>query len=287
MYRTILVPGLIPVCDPQAMDLATRLARHLGAGRIEYLHVHPDARELARHTASLDLQSAAFAGQVWDALVEGDKTCTTRSRKSFDTFCARDTLTGEGAVSAAFRECDGNAGDCAVAEARYADLVVLGRPGAPEDLTAGAAGEVLVESGRPVLLTPSQACANPLSTVAIAWKQSAAAAHAAAAAMPLLKKAQRIHIVSVAESGEEEEARRAAERLAAALSRHGLHPNAVTLRAGGRAASDVLLEAAAQTLEAGVLVMGGYGHSRARELVFGGVTRAVLRAAPLPVLLAH
>ncbi len=287
MYKSILVPALIPVCDPDTLDLATQVAR-LGDGRIEYLYVHPDARELARYTSSLDFESGMFTQQIWDTLVEADKICLARARKAFDAFCACEKLTSEGAVSAAFRETEGNPGERAIAEARFGDLVVIGRPPAPEDLTTGEAGDVLIASGRPVLLTASGECHNPLTTVVIAWKESAASVHAVEAAMPLLKKAQQIHVLGVVEGdGDEAPVRRSAERLAETLKRHGLKPRASHVRAGTRDACEVLLETASQKLEAGVLVMGGYGHSRAREFVFGGFTRHVLGTAPLPVLLAH
>lgn len=287
MYKTILVPGLNALCRESALELATQVARQCDA-RIEYLHVHPDSRELARYASTLDMQSSMFSSQIWEAMVEGDKICAVRARKAFDTFCAREKLSGEGAVSAVFRESDGNAAERIAAEARYSDLVVLGRPEQPEDLAFGEAGEILIDGGRPLLLAPSRPCANPITTVAVAWKESATSVHAVTAALPLLKKATKIHIVGVAERDDEEAAVRAScERLAEMLRRHGLRPVAGVVRSGGRDPCEILLETASQKLEAGVLVMGGYGHSRAREFIFGGFTRAVLHGAPLPVLLAH
>ena len=287
MYKTILVPGLNARCSPQALELATQVAR-MCDGRIEYLHVHPDAQVLSRAVATLDVEASLFSDQIWEAMVEADKLCAMRARKTFETFCARENLTSEGAVSAAFREASGNAAERIAAEARYSDLVVLGRPEAPEDLAHSDAGDVLIGSGRPVLIAPSQACDNPISTVAIAWKESAASAHAVVAAMPLLKKAQRIHILGVAEGADDEAAvRTSCERLVEALRRNGLKPKAEHLPAGERDSCALVLETASQKLEAGVLVMGGYGHSRAREFIFGGFTRQVLHQAPLPVLMAH
>ena len=77
------------------------------------------------------------------------------------------------------------------------------------------------------------------------------------------------------------------QRLATYLRSHGLKPQTGHVRAGDRNAAEVLLEAADQKLKAGVLVMGGYGHSRTREFVFGGFTRRVLHSAPLPVFMCH
>lgn len=284
MFKSVLVPSLTSVCNAPAMALAARVAAP-AKGEVAFLHVHPDARELARYTSSLDLESATFSSQIWDAMVEGDKACAARSRAIFDAFRAGGGL---GDATAAFREAQGNNRDTTIDEARYYDLIVMGRPAEPDDMTTDGTADVLVESGRPLLLAPSAPNANPLSTVVIAWKPSAASARAVAAAMPLLAAATAIHILGVAEEpGDEADVLASAEKLATYLRKRGLKPQAGQVRAGARNAAEVLLDAADQTLKAGVLVMGGYGHSRAREFLFGGFTRHVLQKAPLPVFIGH
>ena len=280
MFESVLVPSLTSVCNEAAMALAAKVA-----GRIAFLHVHPDARELARYTATVDAKTSAFTGQIWDAMVAGDKECAQRSRAIFDAFCAGGGLAK---ASAAFREMEGNNVECTIDEARYHDLVVMGRPALPQDLTTDGTSDVLADSGRPLLLAPSVASSNPLSTVVIAWKPGAPAARTVAAEMPLLAAAEKINVLGIAEDRcDEDDVLGAAERLATYLRSHGLKPQTGHVRAGDRNAAEVLLEAADQKLKAGVLVMGGYGHSRAREFVFGGFTRRVLHSAPLPVFMCH
>ena len=287
MIKTILVPSLSSILSPQALELSLKAAK-LFDSQIECLHVHPDARELARFTTSLDVESSAFSGQIWESMVEGDKTCTKRSRKIFDDFSAGLASNETGAVTLSWREVEGNSLGQTTRRALYNDLVVFGRPALPDDLTTTGVADVLVESGRPMLLAPSQASANPFSNVVIAWKETAASARAVAAAMPFLAKARKIDILGVVEGREDHQpVLDAAERLAESLRRHGLKPQAGHVMAGERNACDVLLEAAADKLHGGLLVMGGYGHSRAREFVFGGFTRRVLHSAPLPILLSH
>jgi len=284
MFRSVLVPSLTSVCNEAAMALACKVAGP-AEGHVTFLHVHPDARELARYTSSLDIESSMFTSQIWEAMTQGDKECVVRSRGIFDAFCAGSGLAG---ASASFREVEGNNRDATIAEARYHDLVVMGRPPQPQNMTTDGTSDVLVDCGRPLLLVPSAPCANPPTTVVIAWKPSASAVRAVAAAMPLLKAAQKIHILGIAEDrGDVEAVLGDAEKLAAHLRRHGLKPQAGHVRAGERNAAEVLLEAADQKLNAGVLVMGGYGHSRTREFVFGGFTRRVLHEAPLPVFMSH
>jgi nucleotide-binding universal stress UspA family protein len=120
-------------------------------------------------------------------------------------------------------------------------------------------------------------------TVAIAWKPTREAAHAVTAAMPLLAAAKEIVILTVAE----DEAVASAEDgpLVAGLGWHGFRVSAHRLSPNQAGAADTLLAAARE--RNALLVMGGYGHSRLRQWIFGGFTRRVLEGAEVPVLIAH
>jgi nucleotide-binding universal stress UspA family protein len=113
----------------------------------------------------------------------------------------------------------------------------------------------------------------------IAWKATREAARAVTAAIPLLQRARQIHLVAE-DDGD-------APELEAYLRLHGVQAP-LQRRAAVRAASagDDLLSLAADA-GADLLVMGCYGHSRARELVLGGASRTVLKSMTLPVLMAH
>jgi nucleotide-binding universal stress UspA family protein len=290
MIKNILVPGLNAICSRSALETALQAARLFDA-HMTCLHVHPDARELARYTATLDSESGMFASQIWEAMVEGDKTAAARSRKVFDAFCAQEKLTsadkpGAQGVSVEWKERAGNNCDQTIAEAQYSDLIVFGRPAKPDDLTTNGVSDVLVDCGRPLLFAASQASAQPLTNILIAWKETAAAARAVTAAMPLLKKAGGITIAGVAESPDDKGAiENSVRRLAAALRWHGIAAETAVLE--GENAGDVLLQAAETSFKAGLLVMGGYSHSRTREMIFGGFTRRVLHSAPVPIFMCH
>jgi nucleotide-binding universal stress UspA family protein len=118
-------------------------------------------------------------------------------------------------------------------------------------------------------------------SIAIAWKPTPQAARAIAAAMPFLKRATDITVLTVEEAAASE----GFNRLTRYLSWHGCRASAEILRVEGGDAVGTLLSAAEE--RAGLLVMGGYGHSRLREWIFGGFTERVLADAPLPVLMAH
>jgi nucleotide-binding universal stress UspA family protein len=135
---------------------------------------------------------------------------------------------------------------------------------------------VLLETGRPLLIPGSGTSATFIGgTVAIGWKSTPHAARAASAAMPFLARARDALVMSV----EEGEPRNDPRRLVRNLSWHGLTAFAVTLTPDERGAAQTLLAAARD--KAQLLVMGGYGHSRLREWIFGGFTQEVLTDAPL------
>ncbi|MFC4728281.1 universal stress protein [Coralloluteibacterium thermophilus] len=181
----------------------------------------------------------------------------------------------------------------AARSARYADLaVVAGAAGLGGDAKAEVAdtyfGSLLFESGRPVLVVPRGAPhTGPLRHVVVAWRPTPEAARALHDALPLLREAETVDVVIVdpigGEMGEGDEPGAA---IARHLARHGIKVEVVVRQAEDRAISGVLLDHVART-GADLLVVGGYGHSKLREWVMGGVTRELLAAAPLPVLYAH
>ena len=169
------------------------------------------------------------------------------------------------------------------------DLLVLGQHdgddlqalGVPSDFVAS----VLVASGKPALVVPyAGAFATLGRAVLIAWKPTREAARAVSAALPLLGQAQSIHITAEldpdAQAGgtSDLEAYLRLHGVAARIERHAAIP--------ADAAGDMLLSLAAY-VGADLLVMGCYGHSRARELVLGGASRTVLKSMTVPVLMAH
>lgn len=162
-----------------------------------------------------------------------------------------------------------------------ADLIVT--PRATDEAAAARATleAVLLESGRPILIPAATAMPAAFARIAIAWKPTPQAARAVAAAMPFLARAREIVVITVEEEGA---AHDPAERLVRNLAWHGLAATTLRLTPGPEGTAATLLASAGG---ADLLVMGGYGHSRLREWVFGGFTERVLVDAPLPVLMTH
>ena len=171
--------------------------------------------------------------------------------------------------------------------ARRFDLSIVGQAepeaSAAEEMIAEAA---LFESGRPVIIVPYiQKAPLKLDRVMLCWDGSRAATRAIADAMPLLERAGRVEIVIVAnERGKQDEIEGA--DMGAHLARHGLNVEVKRTVLGDIDVADVILSHAADA-GSDFIVMGGYGHSRLREFVLGGVTRSIFRSMTAPVLMSH
>jgi nucleotide-binding universal stress UspA family protein len=232
---------------------------------------------------------------VLDNVEQRSGELTKRARLSMSDFCKSrdiayaDYAPGPGGVTAAWREAKG-ADDCdaVIAAARFHDLVILaGGPERTGRLPSDLLGDIVIGAGRPVVLAPQNPRKEPIRTVAFAWKDTAEAARALTAAMPLLAKAQRIEVLSAnEEDGQVAQCLDCSERVVQHLRWHGVNATGHFIIPAGRPAPDAILETA-RGLHADFLVMGGYGHGRLREFVFGGFTRRILDGADLPVMLVH
>lgn len=175
-------------------------------------------------------------------------------------------------------------GDLAANRARYFDFVLIGWEAANES-THTLAEDVIFGSGRPVILLPELVQPTAFDHVAIAWDGSRVAARAVADAAPLLRKASRITVLTVTDEKALPEDDPGA-RLASGLRERGLPAEAYALLSGGGDIAVTLQENAVQR-SAGLLVMGGYGHTRVRDFVLGGATDGILRDLRLPILISH
>jgi nucleotide-binding universal stress UspA family protein len=180
----------------------------------------------------------------------------------------------------------GDESQCLAAHGRTADLTVLGRAREGGKVALHLLETVLLETGRPLLIAPEVVRPSIGRHIAIAWKDSAEAARAVAAALPLLALAETVTLFAVQESSDTHADSDSGKRLRRALRWHN---PATTLRIVPRTNHDPVeaLLAVVEADGADLLVMGGYSHSRMREAMFGGFTRRVLLAAGLPVLIAH
>ena len=257
-----------------ALSVAAMFGAHLVGTAFVYDAVIPDGALGAIPVDLIELQQE-----------ENSKIANT----AVERFNARAKAAG---VSAETRTLDATLGGAAALFARIArrfDLSVVGQAqrehGASEDLLIEAA---LFESGRPVVLVPYiQKQGLKLDRVVVCWDGERTAARAIADAMPFLERAKAVDVVVVAEERKQDKQEEiAGVEMIAHLVRHGVPATAKRTSKGDISIENVILSYTADS-GADFLVMGGYGHSRLREFILGGVTRDILASMTLPVLMSH
>lgn len=181
--------------------------------------------------------------------------------------------------------------DSALRHAHAADLVVASQTDPEWVLTdwLDIADRLAMESGRPVLIVPNAGAREQVGDkVLVAWNGRREAARAVFDALPILQRAKSVKVVWIDPQTEREAARDLpAADICAALARHGVNCEATEqAQPRGEGVGQTLI-ACAKDSDADLIVMGCYGHSRFRELVFGGASRHLLSHMPVPVLMSH
>lgn len=274
-YRDILAAVFALEADRPALELAGALAGRFGA--------HATALIVAVNVGSRFAEKDAPLSEVLADIAKGPHSAAAEERErlvawleaSSHDFEVRD-LTVEGAVS----------NKEMIAQARLADLVVMARASQQARARRSLMEHILFQARSPLLLT-SDGAPKEWRRVMIAWNAKSEAMRAVRAALPLLQKAEMVTIVTVdalpTASGHGEAPGR---ELAAHLARRGVAVEVRNADGMDRGDSRSLLEEAVNCA-ADLMVLGAYGHSRAQEFLFGGVTHDLLEAAPLPLLMAH
>ncbi len=286
--KTILVPLSDARTGEAPLKAALKVA-HLFDAHLEALHVRTDPSR-----AMVDFGNEAMSSQVAEQMRQAIEERTTEHaagvRKLFDDECAKSGVAivevgpGTGGVSASWREETGDVIRWIARRGRLADVTVMGRLSKDRDVpSVGALETAILGTGRPILLAPPEEPDSIGKRVAIAWSGSAEAARATGLAMPFLKEADAVSVLSVTE---ESNWAYNPEDLAAYLAWHGVDAKARSITAkGGSAGALLLTEAVAEGVD--LLVMGAYTHSRLREMILGGVTKYVLNTTGPAVLMAH
>ena len=170
---------------------------------------------------------------------------------------------------------------------RRFDLVVVGQPEREKSMPEEVVDEgVLFESGRPVIFVPFiQKGGLKLDRVMVCWDGSRTATRAIADSLPFLRKAKQVEVVMVA-NGRSKSDEIAGADLGQHLARHGLKVEVKRITSPDIDVASTILSYAADS-SADMIVMGGYGHSRLREFILGGVTRGLLESMTVPALMSH
>lgn len=193
-------------------------------------------------------------------------------------------------LSFEWRSLESFSGDSAltgISSVRTADLIIAAQRESGGDPSADV-DTLVYDAGRPVLVVPHS---GPLATsfkhVLLAWNGSKEAARAAFDALPFIIEAEKTEILVIDPPDTLDESSEAAgAEIAAALSRHGATVSVSVLKSGGISVDDVIQTRIMET-GADLLVLGAYSHSWLRQLLFGGVTRTVLRTVPVAAFLSR
>jgi len=276
-YKTILVHAGPDPGAPARMRLAARLALRSGA---HLVGAAPTG--ISRY---LPPQVAAAGGAALAGRFAALRRAATGSLDHFSRIAAE-----EGVVAAEMRLVEDEAGAGLALQARYSDLVVAGQaePGAASPALPPDLPDYLVLAcGRPVLVVPrTGATLEPGGDALVGWDGGVEAMRALDGALPLLRAARRTTVLAFAHQAPwPDQVEHPDLQLVAWLARQGVAAR-LERHTGSAGLGDSFLSEA-NDRGAGLLVMGGYGHARMRELLTGGVTATILRAMTLPVLLAH
>jgi nucleotide-binding universal stress UspA family protein len=288
--KTILVPAGGGASDDGVFETALAAARPLGA-HLDFYHIRVAAGEAATNAPHAGFAMGAALHSTLNQIYADADVRLNAARDHVEQFCRKRGIPMVEQphacrdVSACWSEESGESMPLMIRRARHSELVVLGRRRTHNLLPADLLERLLLRSGRPILVAPPVAAQTLVGTVLVCWKECAEAAHAVTAAMPLLRHAARVVVAGVSEDGDSD-ARAAVEGLARNMHWQGIKAEPQCVAPDGRPVATVL-RATAQELQADLVVMGGYSHSRIREIIFGGCTDAFLRAADCAVLLVH
>jgi nucleotide-binding universal stress UspA family protein len=288
MPRFIVLPCTGSAADAPVFATALAVARRFSS-HLAFLHVRPDVRQEFAALAAAEVGAVSGIGDTMERMEQDADQREHAAEQQWRDLCQREQLTirdgppGDGVSTEWIREVGADT-EWVAEHGRTADLIVAGRGGQDGGMEMGVLEAALMKSGRPLLVAPPAAPASVGRVVTIAWKDTREAACAVSAALPFIAQAERVIILTIDEGDDAED--RSPERLQRVLRWH--NPTVLMhrlVREQGAVAETLL--AAAMHAESDLLVMGGYGHTRLHEAVFGSFTRHVLERAELPVLMAH
>lgn len=243
--------------------------------------------------------ATAVPGAFYLPGVVGESAVTLSAYLTYLQERAQDALTEfeslaqrAGVVSLEKRTVEDESGVGICMQARYSDLVVLGQSDPEESLPAlrpGFPEYVVMNAGRPVLIVPyAGEFAQVGKRVLIAWDASMEATRAVTAAIPFLREADLVQVVVFdSKSRPDAHGEQPGADIALFLSRHGVKVEVSQQTTADRIDTGNAILSYAADFNADMLVMGGYGHSRFREVLLGGVTKTILQSMTVPVLMAH
>ncbi len=273
---TVMVCLALDQPNQNRLVIAAQLAERVGAGLVGIA--------AAQFAPPLYFTDGEFAQKL---IEEGEAAVKARLAELQAQFCQ---LSKDRAGSAEWRSAVDFPGRFIAQEARCADIIVSGghSPAFSDAFALASPKDLVMQSGRPLLVVPDAVDWLDLRSVLVAWKDTPEARRAVADAVPLLRLAKEVTIAEILEQADSHETARSRLRdVVGWLARHGIVASeriGEPKRGGGAAAA---LDDIAGETAAGLIVAGAYGHTRFRELILGGMTQHLLTQSARCVLLSH
>ncbi len=285
--RKIMVPVRGDGKGEGLLDHALALAEVTGA-HVEVVHSRSQPKDMLPYGTLMI--TASMKKSILEAATASAAEEEGRLRGVFDAYCQSHNLlvtenpsTADDQISISWCEKTGAQASVVSMRGRLADLIVVAQPDHDSNFGVNTFEAALLETGKLVMMVPEVKSGKVGKHVAIAWNGDSRASRTVSLGMGILQNAEKVSIVSSEKRG--------ADRLSGAelieyLKWHDVSAEIEKIETSGSNAGEVILNRAG-LIKADSLMMGGYGHSRRRELIMGGVTQHIIETATLPVLMAH
>jgi len=258
---------------------------------MQLYHVRFSTIDAMAHTPHFDfcLGDAAIASS-FTYLKHHDESLSAQATEHFHTFCTangitvHDAFSPQRAMSASYLQEWDRPEARLLAHARHSDLIIVGRHHTTDLMPANLIERLLMASGRPLIIAPETASIGTLKTVVVGWQETPEAARSLSAAIPVLKHADTVVLVSV--SAYAKEAASALQQMAEQLAWHDISAKTHVIVGDSKGVRAHLSREIAER-HADMLVLGGYQRGPWREALFGGVTESIIDHAKCPVFLMH
>jgi len=285
--RKILVPVRGDGKGEGLLDHALALAKVTRA-HIEVVHCHSQAKDMLPYGTLM--MTPSMKQSILDAAESNATAEEGRLHKIFEGYCKSHNLVQadvrtpeDDRISVSWREEEGVQANVVSMRGRLADLVVVATPEQDTTLGVNTLEAALLETGKLVMMVPDIKAGKVGNHVAIAWNGDSRASRTVTLGLGVLQNAETVSVLSAEKGGS---GRLSGNDLVDYLAWHDISAKLEKFDSASSSAGAAILQRVNE-IDADSLMMGGYGHSRRRELIMGGVTRHVIENATLPVFMAH
>lgn len=279
--RSILVPSSEKLDLSANLEAARSIAQPLKA-HIDVLRIAPSSSSLKELSFGPGFDASAAQAHL--------RSASRLAKREFEAWCDENRIGHRavdhllGSTFARWIEIEAEVETAVAREGRLHDLIVISKHAGSLSEFSRCFDAAVFSAGRPTFVAPKGTLEQPLRHVLIAWNGSLEAMHSVALSLDLIHQAERVSVLSL---GTRESSESSAEDLASALRWHGVSADAVDANVEPQEQKPEALMGRAHDMEASLVIMGAFTHSRIRETLLGGFTEYLLSHAEMPVIFTH